>query len=162
MIKKDGLEAGKKKLHSLTWGQCAQMMKNELEAATDCGTVCTAEDPIALIKNIEGVTHNFKDQKCATGGMWHACKQPFSCTQKEEEDTKDYFDRFKNHVEVTENNGGELGTEEESLLQDKTFSELSEADQKDENDIKAAKERTREKFLAYGLLAGCDKKDLAI
>ena len=75
---------------------------------------------------------------------------------------KDHFDGFKNHVEVTENNGGELGTEAELLLQDKTFGELSDAEQKDENSIKAAKERTREKFLAYGLLAGCDKKDLEI
>ena len=140
------------------WGQCAQMMKNELEVATNCDIMCAAEDPIALIKNVKGVTHNFKDQKCGTGGMWHAHKQLFSCVQKEEEDTKDHFDRFKNHVEVTENNGGELGTEAESSLQDKTFSELSDAKQKDESDIKAAKERTREKFLAHSLLAGCDEK----
>ena len=40
--------------------------------------------------------------------------------QKEDEDTKDHFDHFKNHVEVMENNGDELGTEEESLKQNET------------------------------------------
>ena len=94
--------------------------------------------------------------------MWHAHKHFFSCMQKKDKDMKDHFDRFKNHVEVTENNGGELGTEAELSLQDKMFSESSDVKQKVESNIEAAKERTGEKFLAYGSLAGCDKKNLEI
>ena len=90
--------------------------------------------------------------------MWHAHKQSFSFAQKEDEDTKDSFDRFENHVEAMENNGGELGMENESLQQDKMFSKLSNAEQEVESAIKEAIERTREKFLACSLLVGCDKK----
>ena len=78
------------------WGQCTQMMKNESEASTDHNTMHDEEDLMALIKNIEGVTHNFKDQKHGTGSLWHVHKQSFSCEQKEDKDTKDCFDQFKN------------------------------------------------------------------
>ena len=100
MDKKESLEAGKKKSYSSLWGQCTQMMKNELEACTDFQNMRDNEDPIALIKNVKGVTHDFKDQKYSTGSMWHAHKQLHSCIQKEDEDTKDCFERFKNQMEV--------------------------------------------------------------
>ena len=158
MDKKENLDAGKKKLYSLVWGQCTQMMKNELETCTNYRTMHEQEDPIALIKNIKGVTHNFKDQKYSTGSMWHAYKQLYSIIQKEDEDIKDYYDRFKNQVEVIENNGGELGTEKELLQQDNIFKNLSESEKRDDDNINEAKARTREKFLAYGILAGCDKR----
>ena len=82
--------------------------------------------------------------------------------QKEDEDTKDYFDRFKNQVEVIENNGGKLGNKKELIKQDKIFKDLSEKEQQDQDNINLAIERTRENFLAYGILAGCDKRDLEI
>ena len=156
--KKENLESGKRKLYSLLWGQCTQMMKNELQATSDCENMRDNEDPISLIKNIKGVTHNFRDQKCGTGSMWHAYKQLHQCIQKEDEDIKTHYDRFKNNVEVIENNGGELGTEIKLLEQDKIFNDLSDREKQDEDNIKEAKERNREKFLACGILASCDKK----
>ena len=156
--RKENLEFGKRKLYSLIWGQCTQMMKNELQATDNYNTMSENEDPIALIKNIKGVTHNFRDQKYNIGSMWHAYKQLFQCIQKEDEDIKTFFERYKNHMEVIENNGGELGTETKLLKHDETFNSLNESEQQDEDNIKAAKERNREKFLAYGLLACCDKR----
>ena len=35
MDRKENLEFGKRKLYSLLWGQCTQMMKNEFQATTD-------------------------------------------------------------------------------------------------------------------------------
>ena len=90
--KKDSSEAGKKKLCSLVWGQCTQMMKNELEATANCAKMSREEDPIASIKNIKGVTCNFRDQRCTTGSLWHAHKQSFSCVQREDEDIEDCCD----------------------------------------------------------------------
>ena len=44
------------------------------------------------------------------------------------------------------------------MQQDKTHAKLSQLEQQDDANINAAKERTREKFLACGTLAGCDKR----
>ena len=68
------------------WGQCAQSMKNELQAMADCDTMKTEENPVQLTKNIEGVTHNFRDQRHTTGSMWCDNKQLCNCIQKENED----------------------------------------------------------------------------
>ena len=111
-----------------------------------------------LIKNIKGVTHNFRDQKYSIGSMWHAYKQVFQCIQKEDEDIKTFFERFKNHVEVIENNGGELGMETKLLKYDETYKNMTTREQQNINNIEEAKKRNRERFLAYGLLANCDKK----
>ena len=124
MDNKESLDAGKRKLHSSMWGQCTQMIKNKLESATDCATMHDNKDPIALIKIVKGATHNFKDQKCAMCSVWQTHKQLFSCAQREDENIKDHFDHFKNHVDVMENGGDKLGTEKESLQWDKTFNKL--------------------------------------
>ena len=88
-----------------------------------------------------------------------ACTQTIAsvCTKKDE-DIENHFNQFENDVEVTENNGGELVTEEKLLSQDKRFSELSQVDKENEDNIEASKERTREKFLSCKSLAGHDKK----
>ena len=97
------------------------MMKNELEVTANHAKMSREEDPIALIKNIKGVTHDFRDQWCATGSLWHTHKQLFSCVQREDEDIEDYFDCFKNDVEVTENNDGKLGIKDDPVQQDEMF-----------------------------------------
>ena len=55
------------------------------------------EDPVKLIARIEGVTHNFRDQQCTTGSMWHENEQLHNCVQKDDEDIKKHCDGFKNH-----------------------------------------------------------------
>ena len=67
------------------------MMKNELQAMTDYQQMSDNEDPIMLIKNIKGVTHNFCDQKYNIGSMWHAYKQLYQCIQKEYEEIKTFL-----------------------------------------------------------------------
>ena len=94
--------------------------------------------------------------------MWHAHKQLFSCAQKEDKDTKDHFDRFKNHVEVMENNGGKMGTEKDSLQQDETFSELSDAEQKVESDTKQLLKEPEKIFWHVTCWQVVTRSDLAI
>ena len=105
------------------------MMKNELQAATDYQQMSNDEDPIMLLKNIKGVTHNFRDQKYNIGSMWHAYKQLFQCIQKEDEDVKTFFERYKNHVEVIKNNGGKLGQETQLLKHDEMYDNLTTVEQ---------------------------------
>ena len=59
-----------------------------------------------------------------------------------------------------ENNGSELGIKDDLWQNDEVHKNLSEADQDKEENVTAAQARTREKFLACGSLAGCDKKTI--
>ena len=89
--KMDSPEAGKK-VAFLNLETVHTNDENELEATTNCAKMSGEEDPIASIKNIKGVTHNFRDQRHATGSSWHACKQLFSCVQHKDKDIKDHHD----------------------------------------------------------------------
>ena len=109
--RQEGLSTGKKKLYTLIWGQCTRVMQNELEAMSDYETMNEDQDPIKLLKNIKSITYNFRDQKYLSGSMWRAYKTLYNTNQKEEEDLKTYYDRFKNQVKVIENYGGTIGTD---------------------------------------------------
>ena len=116
------------------------------------------EDPIALIESTKGVTHNFRDQRCAIRSPWHAHEQLFMCVYREEEDIKDCCDGHKNIAEMIENDNGKLGIEDDSWKNDEVCKNSSKADQDLDENTQAAQVRTREKFLVCGLLAGCDEK----
>ena len=90
--------------------------------------------------------------------MWQAHQHLFSCIQGEDEDIEDHFDCFENNAEVTESNGSELGIEDDSIQRDETFNNPCQAKQEAEENVEAARARTREKFLACGSLVGCGKK----
>ena len=62
--------------------------------------------------------------------MQHAHRLSHQCMQKENEDIKAIHDRFKNHVEVISNHGGELGTNEKSWNKDKECANSSASDEK--------------------------------
>ena len=87
--------SGKKKLYTLLWGQCTQIMKNELQAVDEFEEMDDDQDPISLIKNIKKITNSFRDRKYVFGSMWYAQKQLYNCIQKEDEDIKKYYDRYK-------------------------------------------------------------------
>ena len=101
----DSYEREKKKLHTLTWGQCTQMVQHELEALADFEAMDDKQDPVKLIKNIKQVIHEFRDQKHVFGSMWTPKQDLCGCVQREHETTKQFYDRFCSLVEVIEQNG---------------------------------------------------------
>ena len=110
LAKKEHHAEGKKKLHSSVWGQCTSMMKNELEAMEGHEKMNKEKDPIKLSSVIKGVWHNFRGQKCPMASTWHAHRQLHNCIQREDEDTEQFHERFKNQIEAIEGHSGELGT----------------------------------------------------
>ena len=94
--------SGKKKLCTSLWGQCTQIMQNEPQAVENFEEMDEDQDPMALIKNVEKLTNDFRDKRCVFGGMWHTQKQLCNCAQKDDKDIKKHCDRVKNQVEIIE------------------------------------------------------------
>ena len=95
--------------------------------------------------------------------MWRAYRNLFNTTQREDEDLKSFYDRFQGVVEVLENYGADIGGlsdmyKKEIVINDTEFENLSAAEIVNENNIKIAKNKAKEKFLGYRILASCDKK----
>ena len=85
-----------------------QNMQNELEITVNFKKMKREQDPITLINSIKAITFRFCDQKYIIGSMWHAYKNLFTTIQCEEEETKAFYNRFKNVVEVIETYGGDI------------------------------------------------------
>src|SRR5210317_2099234 len=96
--KKEGLSTGKKRLYTLNWGQCSKDLQNELMAMNAYEKMKSEQNPITLISLIKGVISSFRDQKYLPGNVWKAYRMFFNIIQKEDEDLKAYFDRFKNLI----------------------------------------------------------------
>ena len=78
--------------------------------------------------------------------------------QHENKDTKDFYERFQNAVEVLENCDGDIKNMSDLYKIKERYVKL-DADQKSEKEnIEMAKENAKEMFLGYGILANCDKK----
>ena len=148
----------KKRLYTLLWGQCSKDLQNEIMAMNSYESMKQEQNPITLINLIKGVTYSFRDQKYLPGNVWKAYKMLFNTTQKEDEDLKVYYERFKNQIEVIENYVGDITILDFMFDQDEDYAGLKKQDKDKMENINAAKERCKEKLTAYGFLANIDKK----
>ena len=119
-------------------------MQTEPQAADDFEKMDDEQDPMVSMKNTKKMTNDFRDKRCVFGSMWQAQKQPHNCTQREDEDVKKHDNRFKNHVEIIENYGGDLFRGEQFMLNDKKCKNMSETNKKKTENKEAAQERNRE------------------
>ena len=156
--KEERYQADKKKLYNLVWGQCTEMMKNELEIVKEYDEMKKKQDPLMLLRNIKAITYNFRDQKYLPGSMWRAYKSVYNLTMREDEDTTAYYESFKNQVTVVENYGGTIGQDQKLYENEDIYQKMNNRQQDLRTNIDAAKERARDQFLAFGFLANCDKK----
>jgi len=156
--KEEAVESGIKKLYSLIWGQCTEVMRNELKASPDFKATQKTEDAIKLIQSIRGITFSFRDQKYVPGSIWKAYTSVFNQRQREDQDPQDHLERFNDLIEVLKNYGVSIGEDEALIQHDEIFTSLSEAQQEEPENIQAAKERAKQQFLGYGLLISADKK----
>ena len=133
-------------------------MRNKLEAMSNFETINNKQDPIALIKAIKGITYSFRDQKYLPGSLWRAYKNLFNTVQREDEDIKDFYKRFQNAVEVLENYVSNIRNMTDLYKIEENYAKLDVDEKSETENIKKAKDSTREMFLGYGILANCDKK----
>ena len=99
---KKGLQAGKKMLYTLVWGQCKKVIHNKLILTHDYKTMRITQDSIALIKNIKNIIYSFRDNKYIPGSVWRAYHALFNIVQKNK-NIKNYCKCFNNQIEIIEN-----------------------------------------------------------
>ena len=93
-----------------------------------------------MLSVIKGVLHDFCGQKCAMASTWHTHRQLHNCIQKEDEDTEQFHERFKNQVEVKEGHVGKLGTQANLFKYNEECMASSIRDKECDNEMKTVKE----------------------
>jgi Reverse transcriptase (RNA-dependent DNA polymerase) len=154
--RKATLESNLRKLFTLVWGQCTDVMREKLEALDQWETIKKDYDALALLKQIKTINFKFEDQKYVYGSVYYANKRFYNYKQAAEDSANEHYEKFNNLISVVDAYGGTIGHEKILLIEDEAYVTLSDADQKDPDNIKAANKRNKEKFLSFCFIAKAD------
>ena len=160
------IESNLKKLFSLVWGQCTELMRTKLQQMPGFEDINSHQDAIGLIKAIKGLTFKFDVKQYAPMAMVNIDTRLYKFTQGQHTTDALYYEQFKSLVEVIEHYQGEIGHHPKLILQelsnntgeDWTDPEQAVGDRSmDPTTLATATEGARQKYLACLFLNGADK-----
>ena len=77
------LDSNLRKLYSLIWGQCTDVMREKLEALDDYVNIKAEYDALELLKQIKSINFKFEDQKYVYGSVYYATRG-FTTTSRQQ------------------------------------------------------------------------------
>ena len=136
MQRKGSYAANKQKVYALLCGQCAKALQAKLQARVDFDTNIK-NDPIALLKAIEGHSVSYQERQYPYRVIQDALKNFVHIRQKEDEDLIDFTTRFKSARDIYTTQAG-CYLQFETLIKERVAAATSGSD-KEKRD-KATKE----------------------
>jgi hypothetical protein len=109
VCREDRFDEDLKKVCSLIWGQCTELLRAKLQAKDGHDQMKAEYDTVELLKSIKDCVFKFSDQKKAAHSPHEALRKFYNGHQEKSSNAQDCYQRFKNHVEVVEHCGGSLG-----------------------------------------------------
>lgn len=100
-----------KRLYSLVWGQCTEVMRQRLEGLNDFSTMNNERDGLGLLKAIRDIVYNFQSQKYLPQALHESKRRFYFCVQGKHMSTVKYMETFQNVIDVIEHSGGTVGNE---------------------------------------------------
>jgi predicted RNA-binding protein associated with RNAse of E/G family len=145
-----------KTAYLLIYGQCSEAMRAKLESRPNHQAVEASADAIALLENIRTVMFQFQAQRYATLALHEAKRRFYTFTQDKHSTVQQYYETFKNNIDVIEYCGGKIGDDPglidaELVRMNCTTASATPAQQQQ------AQAAARERALACALLFGSDK-----
>jgi hypothetical protein len=116
VYREDRFDEDLKKVCSLIWGQCTELLRAKLQAKDGCDQMKAEHDTVERIKSIKDCVFKFSDQKKAAHSLHEALRKFHNGHQEKSSNAQDCCQRFKNHVEVAEHSGGSLGNHQVSSI----------------------------------------------
>ena len=156
--RKTQLETNLCEAYNLIWNQCTEVMQNKLKSLSDYDNINKSSDVLTLLERMKELTFKFEAQKYMFSSVYFANKQFYNYKQGQDETNDDYHKNFLNMVSVIESYGGLIGQEDILLSCDDDYDALGTQEKKSDDNIKAAKERNKERMLAYAFIAKSDNK----
>jgi Reverse transcriptase (RNA-dependent DNA polymerase)/Zinc knuckle len=156
-VKKEiAIEENLKTAFSLVYGQCTDELRAKLESRPNHAAIEAASDSIGLLKNIRTVMFQFQSQRYGPLALHEAKRRFYLYTQDKNTSCQQYYETFRNNVEVIEYCGGAMGTDptivDNELLLMGSMREIADDDQ-----VEAATAAARDRVLACAFLFGSDK-----
>ena len=152
-------EDNSKKVFALILGQCSQALLHRMEAHTTYEAVDSSNDPIQLLKLIQGCIYQRNTTRKAVHSYIDAKIALHNFRQDQEMETAVFLERFKELVHVYEELGGEPGAST-ARIQTKLNDIAANANNPTNAELKQAKEKARDKYLGVLFLLKSDRSRL--
>jgi hypothetical protein len=155
--REDRFDKDLKKVCSLIWGQCTELLRAKLQAKDGCDQMKAECDTIELLKSVKECVFKFSDQKKAAHSLHEALRKFCNGHQEKSSNAQDHDQRFKNQAEVAEHCGGSLGKHQgliDKKLEERGLSIVTCS----VNEHREAITDSREEHLACAFLLGSDRK----
>jgi hypothetical protein len=157
VCREDRFDEDPKKVHSLIWGQCTELLRAKLQAMDGCDQMKAECDTVELSKSIKDCVFKFSDQKKAAHSPHEALRKFCNGHQEKSSNAQDHHQRFKNHVEVAEHCGGSP-VNHQGLIDKKLEERGLSMTTCLVNDHREAITDSKEEHLACTFLLGSDRK----
>ena len=155
-VRRNVLSENIRRLYSLVWGQCSDVMRQKIEALDEYAVFSVILDGVELLQAIKNFCFNFQSQKYVPHSLHKTKRQFYLCSQGKDATTQSYFEKFLNVVDVIQHSRGTIGHEPgiELLIaeESKVDIELMTPAQRE-----VLKGQAQERYLVAAFLLGSDR-----
>jgi hypothetical protein len=145
-------------IYAIVWGQCSPMMKSKLESLEEFELKDTERDCIWLLKEIQGITHQFEGTRQVFLSLREAYANHYNCRQEPNQTLHDYLKVYQSTVQVLEHYGAVIGAEGPYLEPVKEKVKEKYTGKTKAEYVVLQVTYAKKQSVAMGLLTGADKR----
>jgi len=101
------LDENNKRAYSVALGQCTELLKSKLHSSKNWERISANQDVLQLLDEIKSIVFRFEEQKFIPLAG-HQAKSIFYSFCQNNLSNADYFEKFRNHVDIASSYDGEL------------------------------------------------------
>jgi tartrate dehydratase beta subunit/fumarate hydratase class I family protein len=90
MKRLDVMESNTRAIYAIVWGQCSQMMQSKIESLPGYSVGHVGCDCIWLLKEIQGITHQFEGTRNVFISLHDAWSSYYNCKQRSQQSLHEY------------------------------------------------------------------------
>lgn len=150
------LEENMSKLFNLIKGQCTEAMTASMEAHAEYEKAHEDNDGLKLLTIVKAIAFNFQHKKLPSLSIHQAKKRFFTLFQNKEATVAQYYDTFKNTLDVLEAQGGSIG-DDDGIRRYVAKTKKIDFDAASEDELVTIVSEARDMYLAVAFLSGADR-----
>jgi hypothetical protein len=105
------MESNLRAIYAIVWGQSSPMMQSKVESLNGYNAKSTDCDCVWLLKEIQGVTHQFEGTRCGFISLDDAWENFYSYRQGAHQSLHNYLKEWQSLVQVLDHYGAVIGAD---------------------------------------------------
>jgi hypothetical protein len=139
-------------------GTMHRITSGKLEVVSGYTATKDSYDTIELLKSIKDCIFKFSSQKYGHQARHEALRKFYTTYQDKNSNSNEYYQRFKNQIEVVEHCGAEVGNHHPAAIEETLVENGKTTATATPEELAVARVMSRERYLACAFMLGADRK----